>query len=124
MKLENQVSSLELSKRLQELGVKQESLFCWCGEGKHIKIMLNSIYDSECNPHLKICSAFTVAELGEIIPKTMLFEKRRSGEWICIDNLNPSEHFSDLKEADARAKMLIYLLEKGLLKNDNLHPGQ
>lgn len=29
MKLENQVCSLELAKRLKELKVKQDSLWCW-----------------------------------------------------------------------------------------------
>jgi hypothetical protein len=35
MKLEDQVCSLELAKRLQELGVKRESLFYWHEEQGH-----------------------------------------------------------------------------------------
>ena len=30
MKIESQVCSLELAKKLKELGVKQESLYYWC----------------------------------------------------------------------------------------------
>jgi hypothetical protein len=35
MPLENQVVSLELAKKLKELGMKQESLFYWCGNRVH-----------------------------------------------------------------------------------------
>src|SRR3954468_11864354 len=72
MKLEDQVCSLELAQKLLTLGIEQHSLFCWCGEGKYIQVMLNYTYDSECNPNFKICSAFTAAELGELLPNCIL----------------------------------------------------
>ena len=61
MKLENQVCSLELAKKLKELGVKQESLFWWCKDFKGRVVQ----------PHKHNClgggiSAFTVIELLEI----------------------------------------------------------
>jgi hypothetical protein len=69
MKLEEQVCSLELSKKLKELGVKQESLFVWyhyiresLGEDIDRWILVPS---SELNHEVfsEITSAFTVAEL-------------------------------------------------------------
>src|SRR5215813_5724748 len=73
MKLEDQVCSLELSKSLKELGVKQESYFYWNEiddnneEGapftrcELLNYGLNSSYAWSF-------SAFTVSELGEILP--------------------------------------------------------
>jgi hypothetical protein len=116
MKLENQVVSLDLAKRLKELGVKQESLFYW--------------HDSEVisdDSRLRVpedVSAFTVAELGEMLPVNS--ETKRiavTNEWYCrfrhwkANGHGYDEYQQDAKtEADARAKMLIYLLEKGLIQ--------
>lgn len=59
---ENQVCSLELSKRLKELGVKQESLFCWT-TNLDLEFLPTNIRNND------ICiAAFTAAELGEILP--------------------------------------------------------
>lgn len=139
MQLEQEVCSLELAKRLKELGVKQESYFFYrhnekgnyelCedeGEFCHHKII----------PEEHGISAFTVAELGELLPwyiesgflkhpkKWLKIEKwgnvDGSTEW----NVNYYNEFIgdiiakiDSTEADARAKMLIYLLENNLCKN-------
>lgn len=100
MNIEDQVCSLELSKRLHELGMKQESLFYWCKpKGEFYKEEHNkkfqdfAIYiygnnfpstDEHNNLILGGCgccqdnedaeekySAFTVAELGLFFPNTV-----------------------------------------------------
>src|SRR5436853_6300896 len=78
MDLEKQVVSLDLAKRLKELGVKQESLFYWI---KHRQTawpepqlwFTGEIhrYNEESPNAFKIdilSSTFTVAELGEMLP--------------------------------------------------------
>jgi hypothetical protein len=66
--LEKQVVNLELSKRLKKLGVRQESLFDWgkYAYGDEIKVVPTFGYQE--HPYSYICSAFTVAELGEMLP--------------------------------------------------------
>jgi len=115
MKLEDQVCSLELAKRLKELGVKQESLFYHLYGG--------ICYRSECLPLAGIdwCSAFTVAELGEILPLNFTSIRKNANDenkivWMSagIENIiTKMDTYSD-KEADARAKMIIYLIENKL----------
>jgi hypothetical protein len=127
MKLEQQVCSLELAKRLKELGVKQESLFKW-----HWK---SDEYGFTTTPEVVHCpidlinsySAFTVAELGEMLPNMVIkdeqdwwFETLKNGSgtsWmVCYESKDESDVivFHEDTEADARAKMLIYLLENNL----------
>jgi len=70
--LEKQVCSLELAKRLKELGVKQESAWYWKHntESPHGKIdewvlcHYGQPYEVNSSYHV---SAFTVAELGELL---------------------------------------------------------
>lgn len=81
MNLESQVCSLGLAKRLKELGVDQESYFFWIDLS--IKPILFHAENDDCNQHsgpgnvtwLKLkkkegnaYSAFTVAELLELLP--------------------------------------------------------
>ena len=104
MKLENQVCSLELSKKLKELGVKQESLWWWANENLFEKEKVNTTLCS---------SAFIAAELGEILPDTHFnFYKVSIGYRFTIENREPVERF----EANARAKMLIWLIENKKIK--------
>ena len=63
MKLENQVCSLELSKRLKELGVKQDSLWGYLDHGD---LNFYPVLNSELIYLKAEYSAFTVAELGEL----------------------------------------------------------
>ena len=130
MNLESQVASLELSKRLKELGVKQESLWWWCfhtDKKQNFKRLESSPcgFGGNCGnknaPLGWCCSAFTVAELGEMLPDWIV-SLRLDGNrgWVCYDDDkvgNDSElEISDVTEANARAKMLIHLIEAGVVK--------
>lgn len=137
MKLEQQVCSLPLAQRLRELGVRQDSAFYWRAQGtlqKDWKVQYFSRGDIKLNP----VSAFTVAELGEMLPSrfsvtvkkiTSTFDlylaKNESGEWFVeyqCQGTEPEDGYELLvqrnadTEADARAKCLIYLIESGLIK--------
>lgn len=152
MKLENQVVSLELSKKLKGLGVKQESCFYW-----NLRSYFNhkeKAYVSHHPPYVSdeseeeynrlgsrntpIASAFTAAELGEMLPGMfedkhykdnrivwiLNLEKMDDGTWyLCYEpyTSNKRVHMAAIEsleksEADCRAKMLIHLIEKGLVK--------
>jgi hypothetical protein len=128
MKNEQPVTNLELSKRLKELGVKQESLFVWCFEKiNNIDSEFWSLRDwNEYGPVPKkaenIVSAFTVAELGELLPSKIKLHGERTVNLITgkIDSrwfieYEGIAHIGVDTEANARAKMLIYLLENNLL---------
>jgi hypothetical protein len=71
MKLEEQVCSLDLAKRLKELGVKQESYWYWVDwqENNHEDGAPKG-WNLEHPPHsdCPFVSAFTVAEFGEMLP--------------------------------------------------------
>lgn len=74
MKIEQQVTSLEISKRLKELGVKQESLFYWSSYGMKFKKETHELIpENEINPSFMedYISAFTVAELGEMLVRLL-----------------------------------------------------
>lgn len=121
MKLESQVTSLEISKRLKELGVKQESFFHWCGLKNYNIQYGNFVYMGD------VVSAFTVAELGEMLPRgfrsgrcSPKFQRKKGAykayNWHdgygTLEKID-KDFFADT-EADARGKMLIYLLENNL----------
>lgn len=111
MELEKQVCSFELAKRLKELRVKQESFYLWDGVDR-------DLHRSDDDQWLidRCYSAFTVAELGEMLPKNC--RTRRSidhkDDWL-VDSLSTDHMAHSPTEADARANMLIYLLENGLI---------
>lgn len=155
MKLSDQVVSLQLAKRLKELGLKKPAIFGWIyhehaenqawackhdhpnkhwlvirGTNDHKPIMWA---DDNCKLQEqkdKEIAAYTSAELGEILP---VYIERSDGispiiqdRYYDAHGKNPCwfiQYFSDIraydcKEADARAKMLIYLLEQGLIENE------
>ena len=136
MNLEQQVCSLELAKLLKELGVKQESAFWW----EQTKLAGRNIWSKEwalqfnnySEPYNKdhIVSAFTAVELGDMLPITI--DAGTAGKGISSELLSIHKgtfekgdrwqvmyydvNFCNaVTEADARAKMLIYLLKKNLL---------
>jgi len=138
MKLENQVCSLEYAKKLKELVVKQESLWAYfyvaktyenikdkkIDESKYEIILIENEHDGFLGYKL-IASAYTVAELGEMLPEYIrtnagylqLVTVKISKKWEVRYNLGQEMYklFYNETEADARAKMLIYLLENKLI---------
>lgn len=136
MKLENQVVCRELSQKIEKLGVKQESVWAWMDwhKGKYsyrpdvAVIQTKLAEENEFYKEKVLFSAFTVAELGEILPKIVkkngiefwLTMYKQNNFWRIGYNENQlsslCEHTKGDTEANARAKMLIYLIEKKLIK--------
>jgi len=132
MNLESQVTSLELSKKLKELGVKQESLFYWerCshfGVNNNFSIIYEPTHDlityefGDCHcihsSHEYTYSAFTASELLELlplfsgsIPNIIKTEKYTSSYF------NQEIKFNDENLSNSLAKMLIHLTENKLIE--------
>lgn len=120
MKLEDQVISLESAKLLKSLGVLQESFFHWMDDGYgHIHVHIGG-WD---NGRDSIASAFTCAELGEMLPRNMVKTLKWFNNWYCEAFKDVAEHTGPIvrkvakTEAEARAKCLIYLLENHFISN-------
>ena len=114
MKLEQQLVSRELSTKLQELGINGESVF-YHVQQYYLDVWIVS-RSKNSSTHKNAIPAYTVAELGEMLPdgyKTYFCNK----VW-CMDGAeNPSPAIEENTEADARAKMLCFLVEnKDLIK--------
>lgn len=126
MKVEDQVTSLELSKRLKELGIKQDSLFYWINPN-----LENGLSDYLVSfgkrGNKNDLSAFTVAEVGILLPDEILLDGNiLYKNYFCGNSLysiaysHPSgrigiEEFGN-NEVEVRSKMLIYLIKKGIIK--------
>lgn len=117
MKLVDQVCSLDLAKRLKDLGVGQESLFCYANGGLYSNP--DFLTDNQF-------AAFTVAELGEMLPPEwsgfeLVIEKTGPIGWQIkyvergYEDETRGDFFFDISEANARAKMLIYLIENKII---------
>lgn len=144
MELEDQVCSLDLAKRLKELGVKQHSYFHYSLPNPEKAKTVEDKYGLEkCKVEITTThwgtmfdeyAAFTVAELGEMLPGGIVsfkcnqfhFLNKKKEKWWC--DFTPGGRPADMQErglyegncfanteADARAKMLIYLIENKLI---------
>lgn len=124
MKLKQQVVSLELAQKLKKLGVKQESYFYWLNPFKEQGFELVERHECVLNNHHDFYSAFTVAELGEMLPKLdgrgyVEAYKDIQGRWVLHFKVSTNHYLykgeAEENEADARASMLCYLLENKLI---------
>ena len=132
-----QLSNLKLSKKLQELGILQDSLWWWVKyleNGTRInpkglykwKLVSNEdVYYYKTEDWSEVYSAFTVAELGKMLPESAwsigggtlsgLEINKADGKWLLHYN-------EELIEADtlanAMAKMVIYLNEEKKQKEE------
>lgn len=157
MNPDQQCVSLEIARKLKDLNVKQESMFYWCtpkgdfqreeyekydGFSLYINeehfpyIYKDRLYVGGCgccerdSETEESYSAFTVAELGEILPweiqaesasrkNASLIIQKYTDDWhiayVTDINLSPCVYIIDKKEANARAKMLIHLIENKII---------
>lgn len=133
MNLEDQIVGLELSVRLKKLNVKQQSYFYWLNYGLPECKLFHAESDT-CNQHNapsditwleinkkndKAWSAFTVAELGEMMDSNFASGKDFYGKYFCryVHEYGKDDIISfDDNEANCRAKMLIHLIEQGIHK--------
>jgi hypothetical protein len=108
---EDQVCVLELAKRMKDIGVNQESKLYWC-------LAVERLCDVEGDEHCPHVSAFSVGELGTLLPGQInhpdygliAFQTKKHGDWWECFYTNPRGVViggAADSEADARAKMLI-----------------
>lgn len=138
--IQNHVTSLELSKRLKELGVKQESLFYWNDSGlglAHCQVeFIGSVSQNNLTGQKpNFYSAFLASELGEMLPffiehngKICNLVQEKTGQTWYLRYKHETKNtvtalisFKDDTEVDALAKMLIYLLENNLLSVNDVN---
>ena len=137
MELTKQVPSLELCKKLKELGWDKETLYGWYTDECKFYVEYDAVAESEselAREHdafytpIRIEPAPSVAELGEALPTHF-----KSYEMVVMRINNKNVHNWQIgykrkefptmfkfvaegeTEADARAKMWIYLKENKLL---------
>lgn len=137
MLLEDQVCAVQYCRRLNELGVKKNAVYSWANDFKRGFLLtsttmahINQKRSKNLQMHYEFHAAFTVAELGQFIPslliaqsatqidRPIIMQKTHENMFcIYIKNENGSiwEFFNDSSEANARAKMLIYLIEQGIV---------
>jgi hypothetical protein len=110
MKLEDQVCTEQQADRLKELGIIQESLFYHTHSDWGVMPRKS---DFSGNPS----SALTVAELGVMLPPGYDTMYCTNDGWRGFDldgqDMCDSKPFAT--EAEARAAMLIYLLETNII---------
>ena len=135
MELENQVVGIKLGEELKLLGINQNSLYSYfhIDEWNIVIRETDNIFSpsSRFKREDLICAAHTVGELGPELPSSVEFGNKKyyliitrteKGEWF-----NPSDYYvgyqdiygnnylhseRDDNEANARAKMKIWLLRR------------
>lgn len=116
--LNNLCTSLELSKRLKELGVKQDSVFQWrknaLAEPYIIQTPPEGLEEMRTSGTLEYAiSAYTAGELGEMLKNSgwalPTYSRNYVGEeW-------GSGIHRGATEADARTNLLIHLIETKII---------
>jgi hypothetical protein len=142
MELSKQVVSLPLAKKLKELGVKQESYFSFYkrrisnedlmlryGVEPHDEFFITNTNNVMGRWSDFVGAAFTVAELGEMLPGWVHSQKWIDAtlcRWAIFTHNEPKEYREDKvkeimsadTEADARAMFLIHLIENKLVRSE------
>jgi len=126
---------LELAKKMVEVGFKQTSDFYWVVEKGNTYKELSSNLFRVLNDHLEaIYPNYTVEQLGVMLPESLdLVSNPKGKSWLDISKITNFKGevvwtvgYGNMKgaiflfetantEADARAKMLIYLKGNGYI---------
>lgn len=132
--IEKHVTSLDISKRLKELGVEKKSLFYWIQEGENFEL---GQFTFGIPTGKIVYPAYLSTELLEWLPKILSDQNKEynlsilyNNDYNIYDICYTSIHYdieylfhnnaSSITEVDkllqnALAKMLIYLVENGLI---------
>ncbi len=132
MDINKQVNTPNQGKILHNLGLIPNTKYFWCFQGKtselcHVSQLKNKgdeIYYSDTNTEWlinEIYPAYSVAELGLMLPKrfyTLKSSDKREiekGEWCCLSQRIGEYSVYGATEAEARAAMVIQILEYGTI---------
>jgi len=111
------VCSLALSKELKEAGVPQKSLWWWHKGGEKWYIGKSEADRFPESP--ESISAPHGGELGEMLPVGLnVFKMRNNTYLVYYDKSSPDYFVNTLPNALAR--MVKYLLDKGIIKKEDL----
>lgn len=124
MRLEEQVCTLDQSRKLRKLGIESESNFNWAFNGKEARLIWGNTdeYGARYTYWVKL-PAYSVAELGDLLPDkakaltgeiNIIGSHKFDGEYNCF-----WQHQYNIiapTEAQARAAMLIHLIENGIVQ--------
>lgn len=137
MKIENQVCTLEQAKKLKELGITQDSMFYWVNTTQGLRLAYKDSYKhygivgengTEVTKRMIIACAFTVAELGLMLPQGSYM--RRS--YITTEEIvgyvfrvgcnidNDGYETFGLNEAEMRARLIINLIEREIITSKEI----
>ena len=132
MKLKQMVCDLKLAERLKNAGVEQESMFYYVYRPERNKLAeeCTSIeYAAEKwgvkrsgiwkKDGIRVTSAFTSEELALKIPENVSHTKRYSGRFFVyfLDSQGEIVNYeADKTESNARAKMLLNLIQHKFIK--------
>lgn len=105
--IEKQVISLDNAIQLKNLDVPQDSYFHW-----HPNSYDQMVIGHFARAWENFYSAFTVAELGEMLFKNGVFKTQHISRIWYLDKPGFPIPFEAETEADVRAKCLIYLMQK------------
>lgn len=121
---EDQVTSLELSKKLKEAGYPQEGLFWWVkykSSNEYVLLYYLSVFGSGVPKEIRndqedLIVAATSADLGVVMPYGISSWKNpENNEWDCHTWRGDGVYIHGKTEANARAKTLLYLVKTGSL---------
>ena len=124
MNLEHQVTNKDLSKRLKELGVVQDSHWIYFHNMNVDEEILILDLGHDKSVDEKYCSAFGVSELFDIIPSELMksqlnFSYNWKGKNFTFVFQNKMSECSKTL-VDALAKMIIFFIEQGYIKVGDL----